>query len=122
MAILCPAWECIQVVELKPDWPKGYSRVGAAAYGAGDYDAAIEAYEKGTHIDLEFLARHAMGTLFDNVLTCGGFPLTCIDILEFKVLHRPSCCSSAFSNRHNQLSDSLASFSRILHCCVLCVF
>lgn len=40
---------CWQVVEIKPDWPKGYSRVGAAAIGAQDYDAAIAAYEKGAH-------------------------------------------------------------------------
>ena len=36
-----------KVVELKPDWPKGYSRVGAAALGAQKYDEAIAAYEKG---------------------------------------------------------------------------
>ena len=36
-----------RVTELKPDWPKGYSRVGAAAFGTGDYDRAISAYEKG---------------------------------------------------------------------------
>ena len=36
-----------KVVELKPDWPKGYSRVGAAALGAEHYDEAIAAYEKG---------------------------------------------------------------------------
>ncbi|KAK9903222.1 hypothetical protein WJX75_000014 [Coccomyxa subellipsoidea] len=40
-----------KVVEIKPDWPKGYSRVGAAAIGAQDYDAAIAAYEKGLEVD-----------------------------------------------------------------------
>ena len=35
------------MVELKPDWPKGYSRVGAAACGARDFSRAISAYEKG---------------------------------------------------------------------------
>ncbi|BDA49920.1 Hsp70-Hsp90 organizing protein 1 [Coccomyxa sp. Obi] len=40
-----------KVVELKPDWPKGYSRVGAAAHGANDFDAAIAAYEKGLELD-----------------------------------------------------------------------
>ncbi len=43
---------CMQVIELKPDWPKGYSRVGAAAHGARDFDAAIAAYEKGMHMIL----------------------------------------------------------------------
>lgn len=37
----------MQVVELKPDWAKGYSRVGAAHLGLGDADAAIKTYEKG---------------------------------------------------------------------------
>ena len=41
---------CMQVVELKPDWPKGYSRVGAAAHGAQDFDAAVAAYEKGARM------------------------------------------------------------------------
>ena len=35
------------MVELKPDWPKGYSRVGAAFFGARDFPKAISAYEKG---------------------------------------------------------------------------
>ena len=39
-----------KVVQLKPDWPKGYSRVGAAALGAQNYDEAIAAYEKGAII------------------------------------------------------------------------
>ncbi len=37
----------IQVVELKPDWPKGYSRLGAAAIGLGETEKAKSAYEKG---------------------------------------------------------------------------
>ncbi len=37
----------IQVVELKPDWPKGYSRLGAAAIGLEDTEQAKAAYEKG---------------------------------------------------------------------------
>ena len=36
-----------QVVEIKPDWPKGYSRLGAAAIGMGDTERAKAAYEKG---------------------------------------------------------------------------
>eukprot|EP00878_Enallax_costatus_P004085 GHUV01004311.1.p1 GENE.GHUV01004311.1~~GHUV01004311.1.p1 ORF type:complete len:462 (+),score=153.33 GHUV01004311.1:746-2131(+) len=38
-------------VELKPDWAKGYSRLGAAYYGLEDWDDAIKAYEDGLHID-----------------------------------------------------------------------
>lgn len=37
----------LQVVDLKPQWPKGYSRVGAAAIGLGDTEKAKAAYEKG---------------------------------------------------------------------------
>ena len=36
-----------QVVEIKPEWPKGYSRLGAAAIGMGDTERAKAAYEKG---------------------------------------------------------------------------
>ena len=39
----------VQVVELKPEWPKGYSRLGAAAIGLGDTAKAKGAYEKGAH-------------------------------------------------------------------------
>lgn len=37
----------LQVVELKPDWPKGYSRLGAANIGLQRWDAAVDAYKKG---------------------------------------------------------------------------
>ncbi|CAL5222224.1 g4557 [Coccomyxa viridis] len=40
-----------KVVELKPDWPKGYSRLGAAAIGLGDTEQAKAAYEKGLEVD-----------------------------------------------------------------------
>eukprot|EP00884_Botryococcus_braunii_P003465 jgi/Botrbrau1/13119/Bobra.0187s0076.1 len=36
-----------KVLELKPDWAKGYSRVGAAQLGLRNIDAAIKTYEKG---------------------------------------------------------------------------
>lgn len=38
-------------VELKPDWAKGYSRLGAAYHGLGEYPRAIEAYEQGLKVD-----------------------------------------------------------------------
>lgn len=37
-----------QCVELKPDWAKGYSRLGAAHHGLGEFAEAIKAYEQGT--------------------------------------------------------------------------
>lgn len=37
----------MQVVELKPEWPKGYSRLGAANQGLGNWDDAISAYKQG---------------------------------------------------------------------------
>lgn len=38
-------------VELKPDWPKGYSRLGAAYFGLEDWPEAAKAYEDGLKID-----------------------------------------------------------------------
>lgn len=43
--------DATKVTELKPDWPKGWSRVGAAYYGLRKWDEAIEAYEKGVKLD-----------------------------------------------------------------------
>lgn len=40
-----------QVVELKPDWPKGYSRLGAAHQGLKQWDEAATAFEKGMIAD-----------------------------------------------------------------------
>lgn len=40
------AW-CLQVVELKSDWPKGYSRLGGAYAGLRQWDEAKTAYETG---------------------------------------------------------------------------
>ena len=37
----------VQVVQLKSDWPKGYSRLGAAHYGLRRWEQAAEAYGKG---------------------------------------------------------------------------
>lgn len=36
-----------QCVELKPDWAKGYSRLGAAYYGLEEWEQATKAYEDG---------------------------------------------------------------------------
>lgn len=40
-----------KTTQLKPDWPKGWSRKGAALHGKGDLDDAIAAYTKGLDID-----------------------------------------------------------------------
>lgn len=38
-------------MELKPDWPKGYSRLGAAHHGLRSFAAAVAAYERGLALD-----------------------------------------------------------------------
>lgn len=43
--------DALKVTQLKPDWPKGYSRLGAAYFGLKDWDAAVEAYSKGLSFD-----------------------------------------------------------------------
>lgn len=40
-----------KTTELKPDWGKGWGRKGAALHGAGDLEAALEAYNKGLESD-----------------------------------------------------------------------
>jgi stress-induced-phosphoprotein 1 len=40
-----------KTVELKPDWTKGYSRLGAANVGLGQLDEAVTSYKKGLDID-----------------------------------------------------------------------
>lgn len=47
-AALADAEKC---VELKPEWAKGYSRLGGARYGKGDYSGAKDAYAKGLELD-----------------------------------------------------------------------
>ncbi|RFU25379.1 hypothetical protein B7463_g10949, partial [Scytalidium lignicola] len=40
-----------KTTELKPDWPKGWGRKGAALYGLGDLLGANDAYEEGLKLD-----------------------------------------------------------------------
>ncbi|KAE8722524.1 hypothetical protein F3Y22_tig00013960pilonHSYRG00192 [Hibiscus syriacus] len=40
-----------KTVDLKPDWSKGYSRLGAAHIGLHQYQEAVSAYKKGLEID-----------------------------------------------------------------------
>ena len=40
-----------KATELKPNWGKGWSRLGAAQYGLGDLVAAKDAYEDGLKVD-----------------------------------------------------------------------
>ena len=44
--MLC-AFCVLQCVEVKPDWAKGYSRLGAAYYGLEEWEDAVKAYEDG---------------------------------------------------------------------------
>lgn len=55
-AALASAQKC---VELKPEWAKGFSRLGAAYHGLGQYDKAIKAYEDGEFGDLSVSASSA---------------------------------------------------------------
>ncbi|KAL2125010.1 hypothetical protein VTJ04DRAFT_1375 [Mycothermus thermophilus] len=43
--------DATKTTELKPDWPKGWSRKGAALYGKGDLLGAHDAYEQGLKLD-----------------------------------------------------------------------
>ncbi|WZZ19138.1 hypothetical protein YC2023_112227 [Brassica napus] len=43
--------DAIKTVELKPDWAKGYSRLGAAHWGLKQFQEAAAAYTKGLEID-----------------------------------------------------------------------
>jgi len=43
--------DALQCIELKPEWIKGYTRLGAAHLHAGDIEAAQEAYLKAKEID-----------------------------------------------------------------------
>ncbi|CAA7403622.1 unnamed protein product [Spirodela intermedia] len=40
-----------KTVELKPDWPKGYGRLGASLVGLESFDDAVSAYRKGLEIE-----------------------------------------------------------------------
>jgi stress-induced-phosphoprotein 1 len=40
-----------RVVALKPAWPKGYSRLGAAQQSLGRWDAATDSFKKGLELD-----------------------------------------------------------------------
>ena len=45
--------DAAKTVELKPDWAKGYSRVGAAHHGLGQLEEAADAYKNGLKIEPE---------------------------------------------------------------------
>ena len=38
-------------VEIKPDWAKGYSRLGGALHGKRKFQEAVDTYKKGLEID-----------------------------------------------------------------------
>lgn len=43
--------DATKTTELKPDWPKGWSRKGAALHGQRDLAGALEAYKKSSELD-----------------------------------------------------------------------
>jgi heat shock protein 1/8 len=43
--------DAAKCIELKVDWPKGYSRMGAAQYLAKNYDEAVKAYATGLKLE-----------------------------------------------------------------------
>ncbi|KAI1119008.1 hypothetical protein F5Y14DRAFT_396180 [Nemania sp. NC0429] len=40
-----------KTTEIKPDWPRGWGRKGAALHGSGDLVKALDAYEEGLKLD-----------------------------------------------------------------------
>lgn len=40
-----------KVTEIKPDWAKGWGRLGTAKHGLGDLVGALDAYEEGVKLD-----------------------------------------------------------------------
>lgn len=40
-----------KTIALRPDWPRGYTRLGAAAFFRGDYATALKAYEQAVTLD-----------------------------------------------------------------------
>lgn len=40
-----------KVTEIKPDWPKGWGRLGTAKHGLGDLLGAHDAYDQGVKLD-----------------------------------------------------------------------
>eukprot|EP00936_MAST-01D_sp_MAST-1D-sp1_P000303 g303.t1 len=46
-------------IKLRPDWPKGYNRLGAAQYALGRFDEALATYRRGLEIDPQSSALQA---------------------------------------------------------------
>lgn len=83
----------LQVLELKPQWPKGYSRVGAAAIGLGDTEKAKAAYEKGvpfTHPVLT-VGLHTCKALSKNLLADINSALLCLAGNRMRMLGMCPC-------------------------------
>jgi hypothetical protein len=98
----------LQVLELKPQWPKGYSRVGAAAIGLGDTEKAKAAYEKGvpfTHPVLT-IGLHTCKALSKSLLADINSGLLC---LAGNSMHMWGMCACAVTCRpcahHRSLSN-----------------
>lgn len=64
--------DALKCVELKPDFVKGYSRLGGAYHGLLDYAAASTAYRKGLEIDPDNQACKTGLTETENAFSGGS--------------------------------------------------
>jgi hypothetical protein len=61
-----------QTVQLKPDWPKGYSRMGAAQLGLQRWDDAVETYQRGAAFKHTPCPRLLASLMRSKALCCTG--------------------------------------------------
>ncbi|XP_065207806.1 stress-induced-phosphoprotein 1 [Planococcus citri] len=64
-----------KTVSIKPDWPKGYSRLGSAYYSLGQFEKAVDAYETGLKYDPSNVQmRDALADAESRLSMNNGFP------------------------------------------------
>jgi hypothetical protein len=68
----CAGAFVLQCVELKSDWAKGYSRLGAAYYGLQEWENAIKAYEDGEQLVLLIHMPAQHSTACNGLATCAN--------------------------------------------------
>lgn len=80
-------------VELKPDWAKGYSRLGGALFGQGKHQEAVDAYKKGLEIDPDNAILKKGLDDAQQAMRGAGVHLVHADVLRVMLL--TSCASAA---------------------------